>query len=178
MKRFWLWLYLCIFSLHGLAYSQKNPTPPTAGLTAQQLKEFVEAQDCKAKVAEWQKWNNENIPIHNAVVAENQSLKAELASAYRYFSFGIGTGIGSVGALCVLVWIYRKRLMPKTARGKQVSVLIPAALWTSFCFLGIANDSDLMLHPINAAVTALFWASPAFLFGWIAFWWFSPQRSA
>jgi hypothetical protein len=47
----------------------------------------------------------------------------------------------------------------------------------SFCCLGIANDADLMVHPINAAVTALMWSSPALLFGGILLWWLSPQKS-
>ena len=83
-----------------------------------------------------------------------------------YICAGIGVVAGT-GILLGLAKFWR-RLVPKSASARQAVFLIPAAHWSSFFTLGIANDKDLMRHPIYAAVTGLLWASPA--------WWFSPQR--
>lgn len=165
MHRFGLYLLVCVVALiqsvqppQNASTSAPSASQPKQLPTPQQIQDFLAATDdaqCRA---------------------ENQELTRKLETAQLYFTFGIGTGVGLIGSLCVAGWFYRKWLAPKTPRAKQVWVLIPAAIWSSFCMIGVASAPELMLHPINATVTALLWASPALFFAGIAFWWFSPQR--
>lgn len=183
--RFWLLLTVCGWTV--LAHSQQ-PAAPHRGQTLKDIQNFLVQKDgktCQERLdaAEQlaqarQQWYEENKPIHDAVMERNRELETRVGFEERNLSFGFMAGAGGVGVLCIVVAVNRKRLIPKSVRGKQISVLLPAALWCSFCFVGIASDSDLMRHPINAAVTAMLWASPALLFGGILLWWFSPRSSA
>lgn len=181
--RYRLLLTVCWLTIQVLAHGQP-PSPSAAQpkrlLSTQELQNLLSPPNdkaCLTKLAEYNKWYAENKPLNDAAVQHIRQLEARLAVEERDLSVGLAAGFGGVGALCIVVALYWKRFVPKTARGKQLCILLPAVGWSTFCILGIANDMEMMRHPINAAVTALFWVSPALLFGGLLFWWFSPERS-
>ena len=71
---------------------------------------------------------------------------------------------------------YSKRLVPRTSCGKQLAVLLLVGSWCSACCLYQALDPVLMLHPINAAVTALLFSASALIFGAVSLWWLSQAK--
>ena len=88
-----------------------------------------------------------------------------------------------IAGLLVTFFRYRKelirlskRLAPRTIRAKQLAVLLPVATWCSACCLYEVLHPRLMIHPINAAVTALLLSTPALIFGAVVLWWLSQGK--
>ena len=107
-------------------------------------------------------------------------IRAKEESKTRALIIGSSCGGCGLAVTAFFLWgtfKFWKRHRPIKVPNKQLLTLLFIAMWCSVCFLAQATDSGSMRHPINAAVTSLFFASPAVLFGGIAFWWFSPRRS-
>jgi TPR repeat protein len=68
---------------------------------------------------------------------------------------------------------YGRRLFPSTSRSRQLAVLLLVGGWCSACCLIQVLSRRAMLHPVNAAVTALLWAFPGLFFGAVCMWWLS-----
>jgi len=111
-----------------------------------------------------------------AALYENEQLKRQLSDSGTSDGFAIIFGLGAGVGIVAAGESYGKYLKPKTKRGKQGAVLLAAALWTSGCFISQLHNHEAMRHPANAAMTALFYASPAIFFGGVGFWWFWPER--
>lgn len=68
---------------------------------------------------------------------------------------------------------YGKLFFPRSSRSRQLAVLLIAGSWCSACCLMQVLSKRAMLHPVNAAVTALLWAIPGLVFGAVCSWWLS-----
>ncbi|MGD0521158.1 MAG: tetratricopeptide repeat protein [Terracidiphilus sp.] len=68
---------------------------------------------------------------------------------------------------------YGRRLYPQTSRSRQLAVLLLVGCWCSACCLLQVLSRRAMLHPVNAAVTALLWAFPGLILGAVCMWWLS-----
>jgi len=68
---------------------------------------------------------------------------------------------------------YGRRLFPSASRSRQFAVLLLVGGWCSACCLIQVLSRRAMLHPVNAAVTALLWAIPGLILGAVCMWWLS-----
>jgi TPR repeat protein len=66
---------------------------------------------------------------------------------------------------------YGRRLLPHNFRSRQLAVLLLTGGWCSACCLIQVLNRRAMLHPVNAAVTALLWAIPGLICGAVCMWW-------
>ncbi|MGB8480473.1 MAG: tetratricopeptide repeat protein [Acidobacteriaceae bacterium] len=106
----------------------------------------------------------------------------------RILTIGIWLGCGGalaflVGALAFLMVRYSRKLIgysmkliPRTTRAKQLAIVLPVASWCSACCLYQALDPRLIHHPVNAAITALLFSTPALIFGAVSLWWLSQAK--
>jgi TPR repeat protein len=72
---------------------------------------------------------------------------------------------------------FSKRFLPHTSRSRQLTVLLLVGGWCSACCLIQVLNKRTMLHPVNAAVTALLWMIPGLIFGAVCMWWLSHPLS-
>jgi hypothetical protein len=141
---------------------------PTNFISQQQALGYQE------KVNEWEKWADTNVPLYNNAIRENADLSNEVRSLRNDEALDFFFGMGEVIALCAAAIFVWWRFTPKTKRGKQATVLIVSALWTSGCFIAQIDKENTAYHPINAIAMALLFAAPAIVFGAIGFWWYWP----
>jgi hypothetical protein len=160
-------------------------------------------RNCAAKVAEWQRWAAQNKLVFDAMEAENRRLQSVEADAQNRLGRGMTLGFCIALTMCGLCWLVRPRLsqnsaepgmiavqsdvgllpkrrrrwVPKTTRGKQLTFLIPAALWCTFWCLYFAN-SDVMEDPLKAAISALLCSSPALILSVLVFWFFKANHDS
>lgn len=107
--------------------------------------------------------------------------KGQREQRYRTIEFAIAAVL--IAGLLVTLFRYRMKLIgysrkvvPQTIRAKQLAVLLPVASWCSGCCLYEVLHPGLMIHPINAAVTALLLSTPALIFGAVFLWWISQGK--
>jgi len=119
---------------------------------------------------------------------EVQALLAEVEAEHRAREKRIALLVilaapGSLG-LYVLFRSRRRILrlctsaIPKSSRARQLSIILPAACWSSACCLCQALDPIAMEHPVNAAVAAVLYSAPALIFGAVGLWWVGSARKS
>jgi hypothetical protein len=91
--------------------------------------------------------------------------------------------IAPVGLVAVLIQnrerLIRKsrKLIPRTSRAKQFTVLLLVASWCSVCCLYQIFDTWMMRHPVDAVATALLFSAPSIVFGAVLLWWLSQANN-
>lgn len=138
-----------------------------------------------AVAADWDEKAAENGGI-GAGLSDVQASLAEIRENQRkqqYFAVCVVIVALLITSLIVTIFRYRmkligygKKVVPRSTRAKQLAVLLPVASWCSACCLYEVLHPLLMIHPINAAVTAMLLSTPALVFGAVFIWWLSQGK--
>jgi hypothetical protein len=144
-------------------------------------KDYAQAEEWYEKALN----NNDDSAASYASTEMEQSLAAMRASQQQQLN-GMFAAIVCVGVVSGLLVMhvrlrkkligYGKKVIPRTPRTKQFVIVMSVASWCSACCLYQALDPTRMRHPINAAVTALLFSTPAVICGAVLLWWLSQAQ--
>jgi hypothetical protein len=178
-------LVLLLTSLSILAQnqSQQSVTPPKMSEVECTLNK-IRLDECQKDLKQWQDWSTANDEGLRAYQRESgyyiglaEHTTRETVIQYSSFGFGIGAGIVVLWMVIVSAkrFFQKRPWRPFTPDKKQLIAVLLASIWISTAGFIVAQDYELLRHPINLLAATFVLSLPAILFGGVSFWWYGRK---